>query len=1404
MEQTISQILKSNYVDGVFHTHVSMLKPKGKYLFDRKTLENFWDMYCKDMLDEKKFGSYGIAENPQDYYPVIVDIDIKISEKDLDSSLRNKLNTLEGKIDDHIYSEKHITQVIEIFQSILRNILEDCNDSNLICCVFEKKIYSVVKNDVKYYKNGFHLAFQNIFLNRKDQENYLYPRVNEALKELEVFEDLGIEDSSSLFDSGIGGKPWLLYGSRKETSDAYKLTKIYDAELKEIELEDAFKYYQIYDNREQLIDIRGCVKQYLPRILSVIPYGRTPSEIKHGLESFVKERQSFKNKGAHKENIKATVDENLKMSEKLLPLLAQFRTEEYNEWMTIGWILYNIGDGCQEALDQWIDFSSRDEINFDEDECIRQWDKMTKKDYTIGTLKFYAKTDNPDLYREFVKDEGAKHIKASLEGSHTDIAKLLYAEYGTEFVCASVLNKTWYQFIGHHWEEIEEGVFLRDRISSDIVEKYGKLGGVYFAKAAGSDGSDEKSYQLRLKQIQKLIQQLKSTPYKRNVMTEAADIFYNKNFKTKLDTNPYLFGFKNGIYDLKLNVFRAGRPEDYMSNIAPIDYVNFSQTDKRVQDVYDFLQKVFPDTSVRKYFLDTSSDVFVGGNHQKVVIFWTGEGDNGKSVTQSIFEKMLGTLAIKFSTTLITGKKTQIGAAGPELARAGGGVRFAVLEEPDVDEEINVGMLKSLSGNDSYWARDLFEKGKSTREIQPLFKLVFICLEGNTPISLSSGVSISLNRLQDNTQQLLAWDSGNDSLTHINQHVFLDKGEQECVTIKLLDGREITCTPNHKFLTNNNSWIEAREITQNTQLKMGIHNPVCDDILDTYDYVLNCGDYCFNLVNVNEKFKAMAYVRLFAYKIGRCCDSVLYVENQLDCDSIISDIKLLTKDPFDISYIKNKLAIKLPVELSESFDVLTQSLKNNIPDFVYDISCPIFIIREFLSTIFGINSIINFNSIKLVMSDSQNYIDNMIEMFNKISELLDEKFNINSEIVKKYDNGEQKYKASLTIVGIKDMISFYETIGVRYSYSKLYRITSILSYFKYKNAIIDQNNSIFNRTFELIGNKYTEYVSQQIKNGTEGAFVLNIDENMSRMNEIYESIIDTNDLIVNQIRENEGLINDKCLIVYTQIKNTISYRMQTVSIKDFFEKTNLYEYYSRDIVTKLPCYNMSVIHVRKTGVKHVYDINVDEPYSNFIASGLVTHNCNGLPKMRYSDRATWNRIRVIPFESTFVRVGEPCPETFEEQLLEKRFPMDTEFSKKIPSLVPAFAWVLLEHRKSILGKERIEPEKVKAATALYRKQNDIYRQFIEERIIEDQKYIRIDELYDEFKIWYRNGFPGNSIPVKNEVKDYFVKMWDEPEPGVKWYGYRIRTIDDDVKDGSAIILDEDDLVTYDESNGSPL
>ena len=113
--------------------------------------------------------------------------------------------------------------------------------------------------------------------------------------------------------------------------------------------------------------------------------------------------------------------------------------------------------------------------------------------------------------------------------------------------------------------------------------------------------------------------------------------FYNRDFKNKLDQNTHIIGFKNGVYDLEKNIFREGIPEDYISKTVPIDYKEYDEGDEAVTNVIEFLQKVFPDSSIRNYFLDTYSDIFVGGNTQKKVYLWTGEGDNGKSITQTFF-----------------------------------------------------------------------------------------------------------------------------------------------------------------------------------------------------------------------------------------------------------------------------------------------------------------------------------------------------------------------------------------------------------------------------------------------------------------------------------------------------------------------------------------------------------------------------------------------------------------------------------------------------------------------------------------------------------------------------------------------------------------------------------------------
>ena len=45
-------------------------------------------------------------------------------------------------------------------------------------------------------------------------------------------------------------------------------------------------------------------------------------------------------------------------------------------------------------------------------------------------------------------EQAQKYIHESLNGSHNDIAKVLKAEYGNEFVCASIASKTWFQYPG--------------------------------------------------------------------------------------------------------------------------------------------------------------------------------------------------------------------------------------------------------------------------------------------------------------------------------------------------------------------------------------------------------------------------------------------------------------------------------------------------------------------------------------------------------------------------------------------------------------------------------------------------------------------------------------------------------------------------------------------------------------------------------------------------------------------------------------------------------------------------------------------------------------------------------------------------------------------------------------------
>ena len=742
---SIQSILRENYVNGNAcpHTHVSLISPKGKFLFNRENLEVFWSQYC-DALVSPHPVTLGIAEKTQHYMPVIVDVDIKVLMTD-----ENRY--IIGARGKHIYSEEQLEDTVSVYQGVLRKIVKGCNDMHLTCVILEKTPYRTDKAAKSYIKNGFHLHFPYLFLNKYDQETHLITRVKEMLKDLEVFKSIGYENSGDVIDSAIDTVPWLLYGSSKAADmEAYKVTRVVDSSVNNVDIETAFANYKLYDKDENEIDIKGRVEYYLPRILSVVIYNRDFQELKTGLQMVGKKASSQKNKNNTERRVTLrgeTHEKIMKMTTRLVNMLSDHRADDMMEWLKIGWVLYNIGNGSDEALNIWLDFSARCEEKYDESTCVYHWNRMSVRSYTIGTLKYYAHMDNPEAYTEFIQEESQDHIQRSLDGGHHDIAKILYAKYSTEFVCGSYANRTWYRFVNHKWEEIEEGVDMVNIISEDLpheFEKESRRLGIEIAST--TDKSQAASVMSKQKSVLKTMVNLKSTPFVSNILKASSAIFYDKRFKEKLNQDPYLIAFENGVYDLKQNIFRDGIPEDFISEAMPIKYNGtYSESHEDVLDVIDFFVKVFPDKDVREYFLHIYSDLFVGGNPEKIVLFWTGNGDNGKSVTQRLFEKMLGKLSIKFETTLFTGKKTQTGSANPDLARAVPPVRLATMEEPDNDEQMNIGYLKKLSGDDTFWARDLFEKGKNVREVEVMFMITVIA---NKLPALKHADAATFNRIR--------------------------------------------------------------------------------------------------------------------------------------------------------------------------------------------------------------------------------------------------------------------------------------------------------------------------------------------------------------------------------------------------------------------------------------------------------------------------------------------------------------------------------------------------------------------------------------------------------------------------------------------------------------------------------
>jgi P4 family phage/plasmid primase-like protien len=204
-------------------------------------------------------------------------------------------------------------------------------------------------------------------------------------------------------------------------------------------------------------------------------------------------------------------------------------------------------------------------------------------------------------------------------------------------------------------------------------------------------------------------------------MREARDLFYDKDFLEKQDENNNLMCFNNGVFDFRDNVFRDGKPEDYITKCTNIDYVPIHEIKKDViEQVEEFMHQLFPVEELHNYMWDHLASTLIGTNENQTFNIYIGSGANGKSKLVDLMTKILGDYKGTVPITLITQKRPGIGGTSSEIVQLRG-VRYAVMQEPSKGDKINEGIMKEITGGDPIQGRALF---KETVTFVPQFKLV--------------------------------------------------------------------------------------------------------------------------------------------------------------------------------------------------------------------------------------------------------------------------------------------------------------------------------------------------------------------------------------------------------------------------------------------------------------------------------------------------------------------------------------------------------------------------------------------------------------------------------------------------------------------------------------------------------
>lgn len=726
---------------GQQYTHTSISKiggPSGLSLnIPNERLDEFFENYTRALM---RGTHLHLTEKPINPSLMRIDLDFRFTlQKTEESSSEDGMSSVDesspvnrngaivgddgldvpSKVVPRMYKEEHIERILLAYFELLAEFLNVPDDA-LVAHVMEKPKPVIKANKIK---DGIHVIWPDLVVSNNFQHLVRSRILDQASN---IFEGLKLANTyDDIVDQAIIDKNnWQIYGSRKPDCMPYAVTRVYKynrytkmlqkGEMpKPAEEMGLVKKFSMRVEREPCTFYPEKEKEFNEYVLHIMP--TMDEKRKNKINS-----QIFANSINPARAMLENTDERELAKRLVMECLSHQRAENYEDWIKLGWTLRNID---YELLDTWIEFS-RLSAKYIEGECQRCWDRMCTDTLGMGTLRWWAKKDNPQQYNHIIDGNVLTLIDkcAGSKGGPYDVAEVVYTMYKDRF--RHTTKDIWFTFKPekHRWVKTTQGIILRNILSTKVCQKFMERANYWNMELAKTDKSNSEAVE-KSTQLKKIVLDLKKTSYKSNVMKECECFFTDEKFEDVLDSRAYLIGFENGVYDLRMHEFRDGLPDDYITYSTGRHYIPFNAKSEEAQDIDRFMSQVFTNPLVCRYVKDTFACVLDGSVRQEKFYIFNGAGSNAKSVLLNFIQKAIGDYYCILPIALLTQKRTQSNSAQAEVERTKGR-RLTVMQEPGDGEKLNIGLMKELTGGDRILTRGLF---KDPIEFKPQFKMVMTC-----------------------------------------------------------------------------------------------------------------------------------------------------------------------------------------------------------------------------------------------------------------------------------------------------------------------------------------------------------------------------------------------------------------------------------------------------------------------------------------------------------------------------------------------------------------------------------------------------------------------------------------------------------------------------------------------------